>query len=37
LAFRPVRLTLENFFADRKRGEFTFRNTDLEKPARPIR
>jgi ADP-ribose pyrophosphatase YjhB (NUDIX family) len=37
LAFRPVRMTLESFFADRKRGEFIFRNADLEKPARPIR
>jgi ADP-ribose pyrophosphatase YjhB (NUDIX family) len=37
LAFRPVRYTLENFFADRRHGEFTFRNTDLEKPAHPIR
>jgi ADP-ribose pyrophosphatase YjhB (NUDIX family) len=33
LAFRPIRHTLENFFADRKRGEFIFRNTDLERPV----
>jgi ADP-ribose pyrophosphatase YjhB (NUDIX family) len=37
LAFRPVRSTLENFFADRRRGEFAFRNIDLEKPAHPVR
>ena len=37
LAFRPIRYTLEHFFADRKRGDFIFRNTDLEPPARPIR
>ena len=34
LAFRPIRYTLENYFADRKRGKFTFRNSDLEPPAR---
>lgn len=34
LSFRPIRYTLENYFADRKRGEFTFRNTDLTPPAR---
>ena len=34
LAFRPIRSTLENFFADRKRGEFTFRNSDLAPPSR---
>jgi ADP-ribose pyrophosphatase YjhB (NUDIX family) len=37
LAFRPIRYTLEHFFADRRRGDFIFRNTDLEPPARPIR
>ncbi len=37
LAFRPVRSTLENFFADRRRREFIFRNIDLEKPAHPVR
>jgi 8-oxo-dGTP pyrophosphatase MutT (NUDIX family) len=36
LAFRPIRSTLENFFADRKRGEFSFRNTDLAPPKRPL-
>ena len=34
LAFRPVRYTLEHYFADRKRGEFIFRNTDLAPPVR---
>lgn len=34
LSFRPIRYTLENYFSDRKRGEFTFRNTDLTPPAR---
>lgn len=34
LAFRPVKYTLEHFFADRKRGEFLFRNTDLAPPVR---
>lgn len=33
LAFRPIRYTLEHFFADRKLGEFTFRNIDIEPPA----
>ncbi len=37
LAFRPIRMTLEHFFADRKRSEFVFRNTDLDPPPRPIR
>jgi ADP-ribose pyrophosphatase YjhB (NUDIX family) len=32
LAFRPIRYTLEHFFADRKSGEFIFRNADLERP-----
>jgi ADP-ribose pyrophosphatase YjhB (NUDIX family) len=34
LAFRPIRYTLEHYFADRKRGEFLFRNSDLEPPTR---
>ncbi len=34
LSFRPIRYTLEHYFADRKRGEFTFRNTDLTPPTR---
>jgi ADP-ribose pyrophosphatase YjhB (NUDIX family) len=34
LAFRPIRYTLEHYFADRKHGEFIFRNTDLTPPAR---
>lgn len=33
LSFRPIRFTLEHFFADRTRGEFKFRNTDLEPPV----
>ena len=36
LAFRPIRLTLEHFFADRKKSNFTFRNTDLTPPTRQI-
>ncbi len=32
LAFRPIRYTLEHFFSDRKRGDFVFRNADLERP-----
>jgi ADP-ribose pyrophosphatase YjhB (NUDIX family) len=32
LAFRPIRYTLENYFDDRRLGNFTFRNTDLERP-----
>jgi ADP-ribose pyrophosphatase YjhB (NUDIX family) len=34
LSFRPIRNALENYFADRKRGEFVFRNTDLAPPTR---
>lgn len=33
LAFRPVRYTLEHYFADRKRGRFTLHSGDLERPA----
>jgi ADP-ribose pyrophosphatase YjhB (NUDIX family) len=33
LAFRPIRFTLEHFFSDRKRGDFVFRNADLERPV----
>jgi ADP-ribose pyrophosphatase YjhB (NUDIX family) len=36
LAFRPIRYTLERFFSDRRSGNFTFRNTDLTPPTRPI-
>jgi ADP-ribose pyrophosphatase YjhB (NUDIX family) len=36
LAFRPVRYALENFFADRKRGEYKFRMGDLEPPVRKL-
>ena len=36
LAFRPIRYTLEHFFSDRRSGNFIFRNTDLEPPARQI-
>ena len=35
LAFRPVRLSLEHYFADRKRGKFEFRISDLNAPVRP--
>jgi ADP-ribose pyrophosphatase YjhB (NUDIX family) len=34
LAFRPVRYALENYFADRKRGEFKLHSGDLEPPIR---
>lgn len=34
IAFRPVRYTLQNFFADRKAGCYRFRNGNLEPPAR---
>ncbi len=34
LAFRAIRSTLRNYFADRKRGQFIFRNTDLAAPSR---
>lgn len=34
LAFRPVKFTLQHYFADRKRGQFDFRMTDLEPPVR---
>ena len=30
LAFRPIRFALENFFSDRRRGDFVFRNKNLE-------
>ncbi|HAF43693.1 MAG TPA: NUDIX hydrolase [Gallionellaceae bacterium] len=33
LAFRPVKYTLEHFFADRRRGEYTFRNADIAPPT----
>jgi ADP-ribose pyrophosphatase YjhB (NUDIX family) len=36
LAFRPVKYTLEHFFADRKRGEFRFRSADIAPPVRSI-
>ncbi len=32
LAFRAIRHSLQNYFADRKRGQFIFRNTDLAPP-----
>jgi ADP-ribose pyrophosphatase YjhB (NUDIX family) len=34
LAFRPVKFTLQHYFADRKRGQFDFRMADLEPPVR---
>jgi ADP-ribose pyrophosphatase YjhB (NUDIX family) len=33
LAFRPVKYALENFFADRKRGEFKLHSGDLAPPT----
>jgi ADP-ribose pyrophosphatase YjhB (NUDIX family) len=35
LAFRPVRFTLQHYFADRKAGNFQFRIGDLAAPSRP--
>ncbi len=34
LAFRPVRFTLQHYFADRKAGSFQFRIGNLEAPVR---
>lgn len=34
LAFRAIHHSLQHHFADRKRGEFIFRNTDLAPPTR---
>ena len=34
LAFRPVRFTLQHYFADRKTGDFRFRISDLPAPER---
>lgn len=34
LAFRPVKYTLERYFADQKKGRFHFFNTDLTTPVR---
>lgn len=34
LAFRPVRYTLQHFFADRKAGNFQLRTGNLEPPVR---
>ena len=36
LAFRPVKFTLQRYFAERREGEFKFFNTDLGKPAVPM-
>ncbi len=33
IAFRPVKFTLERYFADRKKGIFQFFNSDLAPPA----
>lgn len=35
LAFRPVRYTLRDYFADRKTGHFQFRNVSLGPPEKP--
>lgn len=32
LAFRPVKYALQNYFSDRRRGQFEFRMSDLEPP-----
>lgn len=34
LAFRPIHYTLEHYFADRKHGQFIFRNSDLAPPVK---
>ena len=36
LAFRPVRFTLQHYFADRKAGDFRFRIGDLAAPERKV-
>ena len=36
LAFRPVRFTLEHYFADRKTGNFSFHTGDLAPPGIPV-
>lgn len=36
LAFRPVRFSLEYFFAERKAGHFSLHTGELEPPAQPI-
>jgi len=36
LAFRPVRFTLQRYFAERKTGNFEFQMSDLEAPSRPL-
>ena len=35
IAFRPVRFTLQHYFADRKAGDFQFRIGDLQLQVRP--
>jgi ADP-ribose pyrophosphatase YjhB (NUDIX family) len=35
LAFRPVRFSLQHYFADRKTGHFRFRTGDLPPPGSP--
>lgn len=37
LAFRPVRFTLQHYFADRKAGHFQFHTGDLAAPLSPLR
>jgi len=37
LAFRPVSLTLQRYFAERKAGNMQFHMDDLEAPARPAK
>jgi ADP-ribose pyrophosphatase YjhB (NUDIX family) len=36
LAFRPVRYSLEHFFAERKTGKFTLHEGELQPPAHPV-
>ena len=36
IAFRPVRLSLEHYFAERKNGTFTFHTGELVPPARAV-
>lgn len=35
IAFRPIKLTLQHFFSDRRTGSFTFHSGDIPPPDRP--
>lgn len=36
LAFRPIRLSLEHYFSERRMGAFSFHIGELDRPARPL-